>query len=140
MTGSGRDRPELRTEGYYLHVGPSLLPRQPRRAPMTLTEALHRAYGLRFAVVFRLREDGRPVPVVADAGSSDEVIHLPSGRRMVREGVTWHAELSEAELAGWRPEPGLVEFTLGDDPWWTPERRVRLTVAVLAAGFRVRVR
>jgi hypothetical protein len=134
--------PEVRTNGCYLHIGPSLLPRQPRGAPMTLAEAFHRAYGLRYAVVYRFREDGKPAPVVADAGSADEVIHLPSGRRMPREEVTWHADPSEAkaELAGWRLEPGLVEFTFGDDPWWTPERRARLTVAVLAAGFRVRVR
>jgi hypothetical protein len=106
---------------------------------MTLAEALHRAYGLRYAVVYRFDEDGRPVPVVGDAGNPDEVVVLPGGRRVGREEIGWRPETSEAELAGRQTEPGLVTLTFGDDPWWTPERRARLTVAVLAAGFRVRV-
>lgn len=140
MTRPGRDTPQVLTGGYYLHVGPSLLPRQPQGEPMTLAEALFRAYGLRYAVVYRIGEDGRPVPVVADAGNPEDMIHLPSGRRVGRGEIAWHGELSEAELAGWEPGTGLVTLTFGHDQWWTPGRRARLTVAVLTAGFRVRVR
>ena len=78
---------------YFLHVGASLLPRQPYGEPMTVTEALHRAYGRRYAVVYRTGVDGRPVPVVGDAGSPDKVVLLPSGRRVGREEIGWRGEL-----------------------------------------------
>jgi len=82
---------------YYLHVGASLLPRQPRGEPMTLAEALYRAYGLQHAVVYRLGVDSRPVPVVGDAGNPDEVVLLPGGRRVGREEMGWPGELGEAK-------------------------------------------
>lgn len=82
MTQSEHDLPQVRGDGYHLHVGASLLPRRPQSRRMTLAEALHRAYGQRYAVVYRLGENGRPEPVLADAGNPDEMIHLPTGRRM----------------------------------------------------------
>lgn len=77
--------PEAGTDDYHLHVGPSVLPRHPQGTCMTLAEALHRAYGQRYAVVYRLGDDGRPEPVIADAGNPAEMIHVPRSRRMRQE-------------------------------------------------------
>jgi hypothetical protein len=87
--------------GYYLSTRPCLLPRIGHGPPITLAEALDRAAGYRYAVIYRLADDDQPVPVVAGAGS-DEVIHVPSGRRFWRHQVDWHQQLTESELTSRR--------------------------------------
>jgi hypothetical protein len=84
--------------GYHVSIGPGLLPRIGHGRPIPLAEALDRAAGHRYAVIYRLAEDGKPVPVVAGAGSY-EVIHVPSGRRFHRHDIDWHQQLNEWELA-----------------------------------------
>lgn len=71
---------------YYIHVGPSLSPRR-HGQPLTLAEAIHRAYRHRYAVVYRLLGD-KPVPIVAAAGD-DEIVFVPTGRRVPRDAVAW---------------------------------------------------
>jgi hypothetical protein len=82
---------------YFLHIGPSTLPRR-HGQPLTLAEALHRAYGLPYAVIYRLRDDNVPVPVVADAGHPQEIMYVPTGRRVQRDTIAGRA-VTEAGLS-----------------------------------------
>lgn len=80
---------------YYLHIGASILPRR-HGEPLTLAEALHRAYGHRYAVVYRLL-GGRPTPIMADAGA-DEIVFVPTGRRVQRDTIAWRAIITDEAL------------------------------------------
>lgn len=80
---------------YYLHVGPSLLPRRHGK-PLSLAEAIHRASGHRYAVVYRLLGD-KPVPIVAAAGN-DEIVFVPTGRRVPRDAVAWYTIQNDEAL------------------------------------------
>jgi hypothetical protein len=67
----------MQMRAYFLHVGPSL-PRHRHDQPMTLAQALHRAYGRDYADMYRLGDRNERIPVIADAGNPREVLHMPS--------------------------------------------------------------
>lgn len=82
---------------YHLHIGASTLPRTSGQS-LTLAEAMRRAYGHRYAVVYRVLGD-RPVPIIADAGS-DEIVFVPTARRVHRDAIDWWLVVSDMELWG----------------------------------------
>jgi hypothetical protein len=87
----------LTPPSYFLHIGASTLPRTGGPS-LTLAEAMRRAYGHRYAVVYRVLGD-KPVPIIADAGS-DEIVFVPTARRLHRDSVAWWLVVSDMEL--WR--------------------------------------
>jgi hypothetical protein len=84
-----------RATDYHLHIGASIPPRTGGEQ-LTLAEAMRRAHGHRYAVVYRLHS-GKPVPIVADAGS-DEIVFVATGRRIHRDAIAWYLVVSDMEL------------------------------------------
>jgi hypothetical protein len=56
---------------YYLHVGASTLPRA-RGEPLTLAQAMHRAHGHRYAVLYRVYELNRARAVVSTTSEAGD--------------------------------------------------------------------
>jgi hypothetical protein len=57
---------------------------------------MRRATGERYAVVYQIL-GGAPVPIIAAAGD-DEIVFVPTGRRVPRDAIDWHRINTDMEL------------------------------------------
>jgi hypothetical protein len=80
---------------YHLHTGPTTLPRA-RGQPLSLAQAMRQATGHDHATVYRFLGD-EPVPIIAAAGQ-DEIVFVPTGRRVRREAIDWDGISTDIDL------------------------------------------
>jgi hypothetical protein len=85
----------MMTDAYYLHIGATTLPRQAGQ-PLALAQAMRRATGELYATVYRFLGD-EPVPIIAAAGE-DQILFVPTGRRVHRETIDWDDIRTDIDL------------------------------------------